>query len=255
MALHTQPESFQPLTAAGWRYLANRSRLYYLDVVLERAGRETHRQAYDMLMQSPAVTMQLTHDVPLDVYEDPRDRVVVTAHAFTEGAVLIRQWFVVMLVTCADAFLGDVLIEGARSSPMMMAGDRNEPGQSLSYTEIANAASQAAMLETMRSRWASNATRGGPRSWSKGIGNTRLRPPLDDGLVKVLEEAWGVRHVVVHRAGTTSTEFGDRHPDVGAAVGTQITVTDEAIARYALAIDELVSRFDTAIAGRVRAGQ
>jgi len=164
----------------------------------------------------------------------------------SEGTTLLHEWQVVMAVTFAETFLHDVLVECAAADPTLVA--RSE--LSAAYEEVASAESLDALKLSMYSKWArSFVDDGGPRRWSERLTRMGVRNlPVD---VTRLEEAWGVRHVIVHRAGVVSSDFVRRHPNFGAKPGQHVTLTPTQVIGYVELIDAFVRPIDASFAERI----
>ena len=124
-------------------------------------------------------------------------------------------WQVVMLVTCVEAYLQDLLALAARVDPKLM--DKSQ--QVAPYADVISATSLDELANELRTRWA--------RGWLSGGGPTRWISRLEamgargysNELAPHLELIWGIRHVVVHTAGVATADFLKRHPGVAVAGG------------------------------------
>jgi hypothetical protein len=132
-------------------------------------------------------------------------------------------WQVVMLVTCVETYLQDVLSIAASVDPALMAKSE----QKTSYADVMTASSIDELANAMRTRWARGVLRdGGPTRWVsrlKGMGAGERSYPED--LAPRLERFWGIRHVVVHAAGRTTADFVMRHPGVVATAGDRMKIS------------------------------
>ncbi|HEV2149718.1 MAG TPA: hypothetical protein VGR37_20120 [Longimicrobiaceae bacterium] len=152
----------------------------------------------------------------------------------------LNEWDCVMVVTFTETYLQDVLAYFAALDSRLM-GDSE---QSATYAEIAAAGSVEALAAELRDRWARNfVDDGGPRRW---IGRLRRMgaSALSEDLVPTMEELWGVRHLVVHRAGAIAHDFLRRHPQLGGTVGEQIRLAEDAVTNYVLAAWAFVESVD-----------
>src|SRR6266699_389428 len=132
---------------------------------------------------------------------------------------LIIEWSVVMLVTFTETYLQDVLSDAASLGPDLMADSE----QSATYDEVLAARSTDVLAEALRARWARNfVDKGGPTKWIERLGRMGARG-YPTGLAPSMEELWGVRHVVVHRAGVVTADFVAHHPSFGAKPGVRIS--------------------------------
>ena len=175
----------------------------------------------------------------------------------------ILEWFPVMLVTFTEAYLQDLLAYVAALDVSLMGKSE----QTATYSDVLQAQSIPDLAADLRARWARGIVDdGGPQRWSKRLPQILQFPPkrYPSDLIERLETLWGVRHVVVHAAGTATRDFVSRHPEFDVGVGEQIrfsvnddrlmewykavqsfaTVTDESVvARTAAVIDRAASRF------------
>jgi hypothetical protein len=137
-------------------------------------------------------------------------------------------WQVVMLVTCVEAYLQDVLTAAASIGPELM----NESQQKVPYADVIAANSLEELSNEMRARWARGWLRdGGPTRWISRLGKMGARCYPTD-LAPQLELIWGIRHTVVHSGGIATAEFVRRHPGVVKAAGTPLRVGTRDIVRY-----------------------
>ena len=129
-------------------------------------------------------------------------------------------WQVVMLVTCVEAYLQDLLAIAASVDPKLM--DKSQ--QLAPYTDVISATSLDELASELRARWARGwLSDGGPTRWISRLKRMGARG-YSDGLASSLELIWGIRHVVVHAAGVATTDFVKRHPGVAAAAGNRVRV-------------------------------
>jgi hypothetical protein len=129
-------------------------------------------------------------------------------------------WQVVMLVTCVEAYLQDLLAIAASVDPKLM--DKSQ--QVAPYTDVISATSLDALASELRARWALGwLSDGGPTRWISRLKKMGVRG-YPNGLAPRLELIWGIRHVVVHAAGIATTDFVKRHPGVGVAAGDRVQV-------------------------------
>ena len=122
-------------------------------------------------------------------------------------------WQVVMLVTCVEAYLQDLLAIAARVDPQLM----NETQQVAPYAEVISATSLDELASELRARWARRwLSDGGPTRWISRLKRMGAKG-YPNGLAPRLELIWGIRHVVVHAAGVATRDFVKRHPGVAAS--------------------------------------
>jgi hypothetical protein len=84
---------------------------------------------------------------------------------------------------------------------------------------------------------------GGPSSWIKRLSKMGSRGYSTD-LATTMEQVWGVRHLIVHRAGLPDRAFSQRHPMVPRAENGRISIEGELLTQYALAIVVFVGMTD-----------
>jgi hypothetical protein len=129
-------------------------------------------------------------------------------------------WQVVMLVTCVEAYLQDLLANAASVDPKLM----DETQQVAPYADVISATSLDELASELRARWARGwLSDGGPTRWISRLTKMGVRG-FPDGLALRLERIWGIRHVVVHAAGVATRDFVKRHPGVAAAAGDHVRV-------------------------------
>lgn len=151
-----------------------------------------------------------------------------------------RQWQVVVLVTCVEAYLQDVLSAAARVDPTLMAAS----GQQAPYADVLAATSLEDLANELRGRWARGwLAKGGPARWAADLTNMGAAP-YPKAVVLRLERMWGIRHVVVHRAGVADADFVKRHPGVVKAVGDRVPVSSPDIALFLRAVTDFVNPTD-----------
>ncbi len=131
-----------------------------------------------------------------------------------------NPWRLVMLVTFIEAYLQDVLVEAAAIDGEFMTKSE----QPALYADVVAASSIDELANDMRVRWARRwVDDGGPLKWTKKL--TKMGGgEFDARIVAKLEEVWGIRHVVIHRAGVVDKEFAMRHTSLGKKAGDALTV-------------------------------
>ena len=156
------------------------------------------------------------------------------ARHFTVKSVMSWQfgWYVVMLVTIVEAYLRDLLVEAAEFDPSFM----KQSEQTIEYTVVNNADSIESLARRMRNTWAKGFLEsGGPRKWLAKFqrwGATGYPENMESDL----ELMWGIRHLMVHRAGIADTEFLDRHGDAKCNPNNgELIVSPEDIDRFSAA--------------------
>lgn len=167
-------------------------------------------------------------------------RFTATLQARSDRMGTTRLWQVVVLATCVEAYLQDVLSAAARVAPTLMAAS----GLQARYADVLAATSLEDLADELRTRWA--------RGWLEGGGPTRWlgeltkmgAAPYPEAVVLRLERLWGIRHVVVHRAGVADSDFVKRHPGVVAAVGERVRVSNPALMQFIEAVRDFVNPTD-----------
>jgi len=152
----------------------------------------------------------------------------------------LNLWQVVMLVTCVESYLQDVLASAANADPEFM----EKSGQSAVYAEVIVAKSVEALANEMRVSWAKgwvNARR--PTSWIEGLSNMGAKGYPPD-LAPRLERIWDIRNAVVHKAGVADTHFVKRQPGVVKAVGDRVRVSHNDINKFAADVSEFLGPTD-----------
>jgi hypothetical protein len=144
-----------------------------------------------------------------------RSAKVRQTHAFA------NEWYVVMQVTFTETYLHDVLCEVATIDESVMKDSQ----QTIPYAQLLAATSREAALAEMRSRWARGfVDDGGPARWLQKLERMGARGYPNDA-AEQMERCWGVRHLVVHRAGVVSADFSQRHPEFAWEKGDRVIVT------------------------------
>jgi hypothetical protein len=148
------------------------------------------------------------------------DRYTRTRQTVHERLGTATLWQVVMLVTCVEAYLQDLLAIAASADPKLMA----ESQRVVPYSDVISATSLDELASELRAHWARGWLRnGGPTSWISRLEKMGARG-FPAGLAPRLERIWGIRHVVVHAAGVATADFVKRHPGVVAAAGDRVRV-------------------------------
>jgi hypothetical protein len=149
-------------------------------------------------------------------------------------------WQVVMLVTCVEAYLQDVLSAAASVDPVFM----RESEQCANYSDVIAANSLPELANDLRARWARGwLSDGGPTRWIDRLGRMGARG-YPDGLAPRLELIWGIRHAVVHAAGVATADFVRRHPGVVKAAGDRLRVGNKDHLTFIEAVDGFVTPTD-----------
>jgi hypothetical protein len=141
-----------------------------------------------------------------------------TMQARVERYGTVKIWQVVMLVTCVEAYLQDLLCIAASVDPELMTKSQ----QLAPYADVIAATSLAELANDLRARWARGwLSDGGPTRWISRLERMGARGYPDD-LAPKLELLWGTRHIVVHTAGVATKDFVKRHPGVVTAAGDRL---------------------------------
>ena len=100
----------------------------------------------------------------------------------------LMLWQVVMLVTCVEAYLQDLLAIAASIDPKLM----DETQQVAPYAEVISATSLDGLASELRARWARRwLSDGGPTRWISRLKRMGARG-YTDGLAPRLELIWGI---------------------------------------------------------------
>jgi hypothetical protein len=143
-----------------------------------------------------------------------------TFHTRLERYGTVNLWQVVMLVTCVEAYLQDLLSAAASVGPELMS----ESQQLAPYADVIAANSLVELTNEMRARWARGwLSDGGPTRWISRLIKIGARGYPTD-LATRLELIWGIRHAVVHGAGVANADFVKRNPGVVTAAGDRLRI-------------------------------
>jgi hypothetical protein len=164
------------------------------------------------------------------------DRSLNTLNFRIEGFQTITLWQVVMLVTCVEAYLQDVLAAAASVDPEFMSKSE----QCAPYADVIAATSLEALANDLRARWARGwLSDGGPGRWIERLSKMGARGYPND-LAPRLERFWGIRHVVVHAAGVATADFVKRHPGVVKAAGDRVRANYHDFKKFFEAVKEFL---------------
>jgi hypothetical protein len=143
-------------------------------------------------------------------------------------------WQTVMLVTCVETYLQDVLADAAHVDPSLMENSE----QRALYADVVAANSIEELAQDMRARWARAVLRdGGPKRWLARL--EKMGVPTGSypaSLVAQLERIWGIRHAIVHSAGRAGADFVKRHPGVVSKPGDRITIGVPTLHQFVTAV-------------------
>jgi hypothetical protein len=199
----------------------------------------SHHEA--VLLRAQAARMVA---LPLDLATKPgRAKAVRSLNRFTktldtrvERLQTIMLWQVVMLVTCVEAYLQDVLTAAASIDPELMSKSE----QRAPYAEVIAATSLESLANELGARWARNwLSDGGPSRWISRLEKLGARG-YSGNLGPRLELFWGIRHVVVHAAGVATSDFVKRHPGVVTAAGNRVRVNHKYLQKFIEGIKEFI---------------
>ena len=165
---------------------------------------------------------------------------ITTATAKLNRFQLLNRWQVVMLVTCVEAYLQDVLAAAANADPELMSRSQ----QQAPYADVIAASSLQGLANDMRARWARGwVSDGGPERWISRLEKMGARDyPKDLGTT--LERFWGIRHSVVHAAGVATSDFVRRHPGEVKAAGDPVRVSPQSLVKFVEAVGNFVTPTD-----------
>jgi hypothetical protein len=164
------------------------------------------------------------------------NRIVRTLKTSGDRMQTITRWQVVMMVTCIEAYLQDVLSTAASLDPELMKNSE----QRAQYADVIAATSLDALADKLRARWARNwLSDGGPTRWISRFRKMGVTGYSDD-LASRLERYWGIRHVVVHAAGVATPDFVKRHPGAVAAAGDRVRVSHRDLKKFFEAVWEFM---------------
>jgi hypothetical protein len=174
------------------------------------------------------------------------ERYIKTRQTGRERMATATLWQVVMLVTCVEAYLQDLLAIAASVDPKLM----DESQQVAPYAEVISATSLDELASELRARWARGWLRkGGPTSWISRLKKMGARG-YPDALAPRLELFWGIRHIVVHAAGIATADFVRRHPGVVAAPGDRVKVGSQAFGAYIQSAKDFLEPTERYFVGR-----
>ena len=172
---------------------------------------------------------------------------------FESHRATVSLWGTVILVTCVEAYLQDILSAAAKLDSKVMG----EPSRtSATYAEINAAGSLEELAAELRSRWARAWLRSwlynsGPTDWITNLQKMGAKDYPDD-LALRMERMWGIRHVVVHSAGVATPEFAARHPGV-AAEGERIRLDENTFKAFLLTATDFLEPTEKYFIARVPA--
>lgn len=167
-------------------------------------------------------------------------RLLETLNFRMEGFHTITLWQVVMLVTCVEAYLQDVLTAAASVDPELMSKSE----QRAPYADVIAATSLEVLANDLRTRWTRGwLSDGGPSRWIERLGKMGARGYPND-LGPRLERFWGIRHVIVHTAGVATADFVKRHPGVVGAAGNRVRVNFHDLKRFIQAVKGFIEPTD-----------
>jgi hypothetical protein len=161
----------------------------------------------------------------------------------------VQRWCIVMVVTAAETYLQDALAYCALVDPSIMS----DVAQVASYNEVLGAQSTQDLAGLLRLRWARNfVDKGGPATWIERLQRMGARP-FRSALGADLEKIWGIRHVVVHRAGVVTHDFAQRYPEFEAEPSQLLHLDMPVVFEASDRIEEFARHTDSLISGRAQA--
>lgn len=159
---------------------------------------------------------------------------------------LITEWGCVFLVTCTETYLQDALSYFAGLDISLM----NDSEQRASYKEVLSASSLDELAEELRGRWARNVIDGGgPSKWAERLKKMGASS-LENFDLQLMEELWGSRHLIVHRAGKVTRDFLDRHPSCAKALGDQLVIPSDKLPKYIVSVGDFVKMVEGFLVSR-----
>jgi len=229
----------------------NLGRLLSLGLVMRSEISTQRDAAHALRVRLKRITEKRTHDEAdisaLEKHWEELDVLEKRNDALDNSMDFSGEWFSVMIVTFVEAYLQDILVEHARRDPQVMADSKF----AANYDELVAADSLDEVTHELRMRWANNfLSNGGPTRWAG-----RLRKMgasgITDRAIQTMEELWGVRHVVVHRAGHATHDFCRRHPSFPTKPGQRISAeVFHRFSTYADAAGAFVEAVDLYFNGR-----
>jgi len=144
-------ETPKPHTSAWMAFEQNLGSISHMLALSNREAVRLKRQAVRMtglFTPTPDLTAALTRKKLLRSLK----RFLKTVSTGFERFQTISLWQIVMLVTCVEAYLQDVLAAAAAVDPQLM--DNSE--QHATYPDVIDATSLDALAAVMRTRWARN---------------------------------------------------------------------------------------------------
>jgi hypothetical protein len=153
---------------------------------------------------------------------------------------LVLEWWCVLFVTFTETYLFDVLVAASGRNRNLLPKDFSVK---LSYEEVCMHGSRDDLELTMREIWARGfVSNGGPKGWAKRLSDLGARIP--DEYVEPLEELWGIRHALVHRAGLAGRDFRRLHASVPLSKEGRIIVAKERLGVYMQTATKFVIAID-----------
>jgi hypothetical protein len=150
-----------------------------------------------------------------------------------------RLWHVVMLVTCIEAYLQDVLVDAATVDDKFT----RKSEQVVGYADVVAATSLDELANEMRRRWARGwLSDGGPTSWIAKLSKMGAKDyPVD------LAPDWtSLGYPSHHRSygRRRTTDFLKRHPGAAKAVGDRVQVSSRQFGDFLVAAQEFLEPTD-----------
>jgi hypothetical protein len=208
-------------TGAYLTFEQNLAQITHLVVLRRREAVAAKAAASRMQAQFIASSRLTNHKKAHSKLPGLQRRVDKLLETFLTRIEVVGLWQIVMLVTCVEAYLQDVLAAAARVDPTLMSKPEHVMAP---YGEVVAAPSLEVLANDLRARWARGwLNSGGPTHWMSRLHQLGARGYPDDLAVR-LERIWGIRHVVVHSAGVATTEFVRLHPGVVTGPGERVRI-------------------------------
>jgi hypothetical protein len=141
---------------------------------------------------------------------------------------LAIEWLCVLFVTFTETYLFDALAAAAGHNRNLLPRGFSHK---FSYDYIRDHASTENLDLTMREIWARGfVSQGGPKEWTKRLSDMGARISVE--YLDPLDELWGVRNTLVHRAGLADRDFRRLHGGVPLSPEGRVIVSKERLGIY-----------------------
>ena len=136
------------------------------------------------------------------------------------GINFLFQWSAVMFVTITETYIKDTLAIVAKLDPELM--EKSE--QQTTYKHVSSVNSIEELRADMREQWARSFVEdGGPTRWMERL--TKMGARYTDIKSHDMELLWGIRHLVVHKAGIVDKEFISRYPEIQQKLNEELMIS------------------------------